>query len=178
MANAGRDRPCTAGTMLIASRSNVHGGGGSSSGTGLRPCCSRSSTDLFARAIGAFGDAARRVLLYFTENFVAAFKARGPRCAASDSAVEPKIGSRCSAGGKREQPSPPSLQQGKSGCSWEGHHLKWGKCLLCQRCLRCQSAAPRVTSRVAREDLCDSRCLVWGSEEDARGATRVRRERL
>lgn len=150
----------------------MRGGAGSSSGTGLRPCCGRSSADLFARAIGAFGDATRRVLLYFTENFVAAFKAQWPGCAASDSAIEPKICSRCSAGRGVGAAFPPFPPAGEKWLFLGGPPPEVGKVSALPEC------GPPVASRVAREDLCDGGCLARGSEEDARGAAKVQRERL
>lgn len=180
--------------MLIVSRSNVRGEAGTSSGIGFRPVVllRRSSGGIFVRAVMPLG-----MLLGELEEFCSTslktllllLKHRSPRVLPLTSPSSPNASAGAALVGQREQPSPLSLRRGRSGCPpfLGGPPSKWGRRLFCQRkSPPCPgllghswaSAVPRVTSHVGREDLCNGRCLAQSSEEDARGAVKVRREWL
>lgn len=119
------------------------------------------------------------------KTFLLLLKHRGPGVLPLTSPPNPKTAAGAALVGEREQPSPPSLQRGKSGCPpfLAGSLSKWGKpeevtTLPWFSLFLWASAVARVASRVGREDLCDGRRLAQGSEEDARGAAKVQREQL
>ena len=128
-------------------------------------------------------------MLYLAKNFIAVRKTPGPGCAAADLAAKPERRSRCSDGRRRGAACSPFTPAGKCGCApfLGGPPLKWGERLFYQRkpppCpgflgRSWAGAFPCVTSRLGMEDLCDGGRLAQGSEKDAWGAVRVRREQL
>lgn len=168
--------------ILIASQSSMYGRAGTSPGIGVRPVVSlcRSSGVVFVRAVVPLG-----MLLgdleefYSTENFVAAFKAQRPR---RQTQMLQQV-QHWSESGSSLLPFPPLGKRWLS--SLHGRDTVY--CLFFQRKSSpypgflghsWTSVVPHFTSFVGREDLWDGKHLARGSEEDARGPAKVRRERL
>lgn len=179
--------------MLVASWSDTRGEAGTGSGITLGPgvLLRRSSGDIFVRAMVPLG-----TLLSELEEFCSTspktlsllLKHWGPGVLPLASLSSPNATAGAVLVGEWEPPSPPSLQQGRSGHPpFLGRPPpKWRKRLFCRRkTLPCPGflgrswtgAVPCVTSCRGWEELHDSSHLIQGLEEDARGAAKVWRER-